>query len=83
MPLFDKNIWKKAVQQYLYSNHPELVPQLTSKIIDATCHYMTGYGECLEENANHPRNEEEMKTDVSEAGIKYAIKLIRVKANED
>ena len=38
MPLFDKNIWKKAVQQYLYSNHPGLVPQLTSKIIDATCH---------------------------------------------
>lgn len=77
MPLFDKNIWKKAVQQYLYSNHPEFIPKLTSKIIDATCHYMTGYGESLEENANHPHNIADMKEAVSEAGIKYAIKLIQ------
>lgn len=76
MPLFEKNIWKKSTKQYLYTNHPELVNHFTSKISDAACHYMAGYGESLEENANHPRNEEDMKRAVAEAGTAYAIKMM-------
>jgi hypothetical protein len=77
MQLFDKNSWKKQAQQFLYSNHPEYVPLFSSKIINATCHYMAGYAECVSENANHPHNLSDMQQAVSEAGIGYAIKLIK------
>jgi len=77
MLLFDRNIWRKAAQQYLYTNHPELVPLFTSKIIDLCCAYMRGYGDSLAKNTNPPHNVEDMRQDVRDAGITEAIRLIK------
>ena len=80
MPLFEKNVWKKLAQQYLYVNHPELVPLFTTKIIDNACHYMDGYGDSLIENVNPPHNENDIRVAISDAGIKRAILLIQQSA---
>lgn len=77
MQLFDRNLWRKAAQQYLYTNHPELIPLFTSKVIDLTCAYMRGYADSLVKNTNPPHNKIEMEEDVRDSGINEAIRLIR------
>lgn len=79
MPLFNRHNWRKAAQQYLYTNHPHLVPKLTSKVIDSCCAYMRGYEDSLIKNTNPPHNEDDMKQDVRDAGITEAIRLINEK----
>lgn len=77
MPLFNRSTWKKVAQAYFYKNHPEYVPLFSSKVVDACCHYMSGYETAIEENTAQPQNMADMKDAVSDAGIRYAIKMIK------
>lgn len=77
MHLFERNTWRKAAQQYLYENHPELVPLFSSKIVDQACAYMRGYSDSLKKNTNPPHNLTDMIDDVRDSGIKESIRIIR------
>ncbi len=70
---FGRNEIKIAVRQKIIINRPEILVQVTNKLIKEAYIYVQGYVDALRENITEPYNIKEIRTFVFDRAFEYVI----------